>query len=189
MDPGGNVGNIKLPGIKKGFGLEPTFNFNKYAGLSLDVDAHYHDVANVATVMFGPRLKFREEHFQPFIEALVGLHRLSVAGIGTDNRIGAVLGGGIDIPIVPRVGFRLIQADYVWGHHNFFPVVTGTQNLTGGRVRSGILINLGNLGPPPAPLAATCSINPTSIMAGEPVTLTTTATNIPKNHTVTYAYQ
>src|SRR5690348_5356545 len=71
MDPGGNVGNIKLPGIKKGFGLEPTFNFNKYAGLSLDVDAHYHDVANVATVMFGPRLKFREEHFQPFIEALV----------------------------------------------------------------------------------------------------------------------
>src|SRR6185369_7614097 len=79
--------------------------------------------------------------------------------------------------------------DYVWGHHNFTPIVTGTQNLTGARLRSGILINLGNLGPPPAPLAATCSINPASVMAGEPVTMTTTASNIPKNHTVTYAYQ
>ena len=189
LNPGGHVGTVKLPGITKGFGLASTYNFNKYAGFTLDVDAHYSDPANVSTLTLGPRLKFPQEHFQPFIEALVGLHRLSVTGIGTDNRIGAILGGGIDIPIVPRFGFRLIQADYVWGHHNYTPIVTGTQNLTGARLRSGILINLGNLGPPPAPLAVSCSINPSSVMAGEPVTLTTTASNIPKNHTVTYAYQ
>ncbi len=189
LNPGGRVAGIKLPGLNKGFGIASTYNFNKYVGLTADVDAHYGDVANLATFTIGPRLKFREEHFQPFLEAMVGLHRLSVGGIGTDNRIGTVLGGGIDIPITPRVGLRLLQADYVYGHHNFTPIVPGTQNLTGARVRSGILINLGNLGPPPAPLAATCSVNPASVMAGEPVTMTTTASNIPKNHTVTYAYK
>ena len=190
LNPGGNVGGIKLPGLKKGFGIESTYNFNKYAGISVDVDSHYSNIANLATLAVGPRLKFREEHFQPFLQALVGLHRLSVAGIGTDNRIGTVLGGGIDIPLTPRFGLRLIEADYVYGHHNFTPIVPGTENLSGGRVRSGIVINLGGTtGPPPAPLAASCSINPASIMTGEPVTLTTTASNIPKNHTVTYAYQ
>jgi len=55
------------------------------------------------------------------------------------------------------------------------------------RLRTGILINLG-LGEPPLPLAASCSISPASVMAGEPVTLTVTASNIHKNHTVTYSY-
>ena len=190
LNPGGRVGGVKLPGITKGFGIASTFNFNKYAGLTLDTDAHYSDVSNVSTVMIGPRLKFREEHFQPFLEAMVGLHRLSVAGIGTDNRIGTILGGGIDIPLTRRVGLRMIEADYVYGHHNFTPIIPGTQNLTGARIRSGLLINLGGMGgTAPAPLAASCSINPASVMTGEPVTLTTTASNIPKNHTVTYAYQ
>jgi outer membrane protein OmpA-like peptidoglycan-associated protein len=189
MNPGGRVGTLKLPGINKGFGIAPTFNFSKYIGLTADIDAHYSDQVDLSTFTLGPRLKFREEHFQPFLEALAGLHRLSVSGIGTDNRIGLIVGGGIDIPITPRVGLRMIQADYVYGHHNFSPVVTGTQNLSGARLRGGILVNLGPLGPPPAPLAASCSINPSSVMAGEPVTLTTTASNIPKNHTVTYAYQ
>ena len=188
MDPGGRVGAVKLPGMAKGFGVASTYNFNKYAGLTLDADAHYGDIANLSTVTFGPRLKFREEHFEPFIEALVGLHRLSVANIGTDNRIGIILGGGIDIPLTKRFAFRLIQADYVWGHHNFNPVVPGTQNLTGARLRSGIVVNLA-AGPPPPPLAASCSINPASVMAGEPVTLTVNTSNIQKNHTVTYAYQ
>jgi outer membrane protein OmpA-like peptidoglycan-associated protein len=189
LDPGGRVGSFKLPSLAKGFGIASTYNFNKYVGLTGDVDAHYGDTVNLSTITIGPRLKFRQEHFQPFLEAMVGLHRLSVAGIGTDNRIGTVLGGGIDIPLTKRIGFRMLQADYVYGHHNFFPIITGTQNLTGARLRSGLLINLGNMGPPPAPLAASCSINPASVMTGEPVTLTTTASNIPKNHTVTYAYQ
>ncbi len=189
LDPGGSIGPVRLHGINKGFGVASTYNFNKYVGFTLDVDAHYSNLANLSTVTAGPRFKFREERFQPFVEGLVGLHRLSVAGLGTDNRIGVIIGGGIDIPIVPRIAFRLIEADYVWGHHNFSPVIPGTENLAGARVRSGIVVNLGSLGPPPAPLAASCSVNPSSVMAGEPVTMTTTASNIPKNHTVTYAYK
>ena len=190
LNPGGNVGGVRLPGITKGFGVETTINFTKYLGLSVDADAHYSDPVNLSTITFGPRLKWRgdeDNHFNPFIETLVGMHRLSVAGIGTDTRVGAVLGGGIDLALTPRIGLRIIQADYVWGHHNFFPSVSSTENLQGGRIRGGILINLG-LGAPPLPLAAACSVNPTAVMAGEPVTVTVTPSNIQKNHTVTYAY-
>ena len=74
-----------------------------------------------STVMAGPRIKFRQEHFDPFAHALFGLHRLSVAGLGTDNRIGAVLGGGFDIPLTRYFFSALIEADYVWAHHNFRP--------------------------------------------------------------------
>jgi len=187
MHPGGNVGGFELPDMNKGWGVTSTYNFNKYAGFSLDAGANYNDAANASTVMIGPRLKFRQEHFEPFLHALVGLHRLSVTGLGTDNRIGAVLGGGFDIPLNRTFALRLVEADYVWGHHNFFPAIPGTQNLSGVRLRSGILLNLGG-GPPPPPLAAVCSISPSSVMAGEPVTLATTASNIPKNHTVDYKY-
>ncbi len=187
LNAGGHVGTVALRDAKKGFGVASTFNFEKYVGITLDVDAHYSDVYNLSTVTFGPRFKFRAEHFSPFVEGMVGLHRLSVAGIGTHNGVGIVTGGGFDVPLTKRFEFRLIQADYVWGHHSFVPTVPGTQNLSGARLRSGIVINLGGA-PPPPPLAATCSINPTSVMAGEPVTLTTTASNIQKNHTVTYAY-
>jgi outer membrane protein OmpA-like peptidoglycan-associated protein len=153
----------------------------------LDSDNHWSDQGSVATLMAGPRFKFRQEQFQPFLQGLVGLHRLSIDGLGADNRIGAIVGGGFDIPVKERFAIRLFEADYVWAHHNFFPKVPGTQNLTGARLRAGILLNL-LTGPPPAPLAATCAMNPTSVMAGEPVTLTVNATNIPKNHTVTYSY-
>ncbi len=187
INPGGRVGAIKLNSMTKGFGLAPTFNFNKYLGFTVDGDAHWGDQGDLSTVMFGPRLKFRQEQFQPFVHALIGLHRLGVDGIGTNNHFGTVLGGGFDIPLTQRLAFRLIEADYVWGHHNFFPAVSGTQNMGGARLRSGLLVNFG-FGPPPAPLAAACAINPSSVMAGEPVTLTVNATNIPKNHTVTYNF-
>src|SRR5512147_1563248 len=188
MEPGGNVGGVSLPSLKKGFGVTPTFNLNRILGFSLDVEGHFSDNVDITTVMFGPRFKARTEHFEPFAHALVGLHRLSIDGLDSDNGVGAVLGGGFDIPLSKRFTFRLIEADYVWAHHNFRPTIANTINLQGARLRSGIVLNFGG-GPPPAPLAASCSINPTSVMAGEPVTMTTTASNVIKNHTVTYNFQ
>ncbi|MGB9103913.1 MAG: OmpA family protein, partial [Terriglobales bacterium] len=188
MDPGGKVGTVSLPSLKKGFGITPTYNFNKWAGLSVDAEGHYGDLENISTVMFGPRFKLRQEHFEPFAQALFGLHRLSVSGLGTDNRVGIVLGGGFDMPLTRILSLRVIEADYVWAHHNFRPTIINTSNLQGARVRSGIVLNFGG-GAPPPPLAASCSINPTSVMAGEPVTMTATASNVLKNHTVTYDFR
>ena len=187
MNPGGTVGNVSLPTLNKGFGVTSTYNFNKWVGLSIDAEGHYSDLENISTVMFGPRIKFRQEHFEPFAHALFGLHRLSLSGLGSDNRVGAVLGGGFDIPLTRIFSFRLIEADYVWAHHKFRPTIVDTSNLQGARLRSGIVLNFGG-GAPPAPLAASCSINPRSVMAGEPVTLTATTSNVIKNHTVTYGF-
>jgi hypothetical protein len=55
------------------------------------------------------------------------------------------------------------------------------------RLRSGIVFKLGG-GAPAPPLAASCSLQPAEVMAGEPVTLTVAASNIHKNHTVDYRY-
>jgi outer membrane protein OmpA-like peptidoglycan-associated protein len=185
-NPGGSIGPIRLNAINGGGGVASTWNGTKYLGLTVDSDIHRNDSVAISTIQFGPRLKLHQPQFQPFVEALFGLHRLSLAGIGTDNRLGFTLGGGFDIPVTKRFSFRLIEADYVWAHHNFFPLAP-TSNLGGARLRTGLLVNLG-YGPPPPPLAAACSINPTSVMAGEPVTMTVSATNIPKNHTVNYTF-
>jgi outer membrane protein OmpA-like peptidoglycan-associated protein len=188
MNPGGKVANVSLPSLTKGFGVTSTYNLNKWVGLSVDAEGHYGDLENISTVMFGPRIKLRQEHFEPFAQALVGLHRISLAGLGTDNRVGAVFGGGFDIPLTRIFSLRLIEADYVWAHHDFRPTIAATTDLQGARVRSGIVLNFGG-GAPPPPLAASCSMNPSSVMAGEPVTMTTSTSNVLKNHTVTYDFK
>ncbi len=188
MDPGASIGGVGLPSIKPGFGVTSTFNLNRWFGLSIDSGGHYGDNERISTLMFGPRFKLREEHFEPFIHGLVGLHRVSLTGLNTDNSVGAVIGGGIDVPLGRVFGLRLIEGDYVWAHHTFKPVVTNTIDFNGARVRSGIMFNLGG-GAPPPPLNAACTINPSSVMAGEPVTMSTTASNIIKNHTVTYNFK
>ena len=55
------------------------------------------------------------------------------------------------------------------------------------RLSTGLVLKLGG-GPPPAPIAASCSIQPSEVMAGEPLTLTVTTSNVPKNHPVSYGY-
>jgi outer membrane protein OmpA-like peptidoglycan-associated protein len=187
MHPGGSVGPLELKSITPGFGISPTYNFNRWGGLSFDFGAHYGDNVRIATAMLGPRLKYRREHFEPFMHALVGLHRLSIAGLEPNNNVGVILGGGLDIPVTRIFELRLVEGDFVWGHHNFSPTVPGTQNLSGARLRSGIVLNLGG-GKAAPPLATTCTINPHTIMAGEPVTMTTTPSNVPKGHSVTYKF-
>ena len=184
---GGTIGTTQLKSASKGFGVATTYNFSQYLGFTVDSDVHWSDPFNAVTLTFGPQVKFRQEHFQPFLEGQVGLHRLSVTGLGSRNGVGIIAGGGFDIPITSHIGWRLLQADYVWAHQNYRPLVPDSTNLSGARLRTGLLLSFGGA-PPLPPLAATCSANPTSVMAGEPVTVTTTASNIPKNHTVTYAY-
>jgi outer membrane protein OmpA-like peptidoglycan-associated protein len=186
MNPGASQGNQSLPSLKKGFGVTSTYNFNRWLGLSADAEGHYGDLEDISTIMFGPRIKLRQEHFEPFVHALLGLHRLSVSGLGDDNHFGAVFGGGFDIPLTRMFAIRLVEADYVWSQHNF-PALANTLDLSGARVRTGIVLNLGG-GAPPLQMGASCSINPRSVMAGEPVTMTATASNVLKNHTATYNF-
>jgi hypothetical protein len=109
-----------------------------------------------------------------------------------DNRIAFTGGGGIDMPLTQHFGLRLVRADYIASNHHFVPsglqLLPGSKvNVRGARLESGLLFSWGG-GPPPAPLALACSVQPNEVMAGEPVKVTATASNVPKNKTVAYTW-
>jgi outer membrane protein OmpA-like peptidoglycan-associated protein len=184
----GKIGATQLDDIAKGFGVTGTFNVNRYFGLSFDGAGHWSDQSDLGTLMFGPRVMFRNpSRLEPFIEGLFGLHRQDVTGLGTDNGFGLRTGGGLDVILTDAVAWRPIQVDYLYGRHNF-SALTGTSNLHGVEIRSGLVFRFAS-GPPPPPLAASCSAQPTSVLAGEPVTVTVTAANIRPKHTVQYEFR
>ena len=96
----------------------------------------------------------------------------------------------MDLALWRRLSIRLFEADYVWAHHNFSDVVSpnfadlARPDLQGIRLRTGIVLNFGY--PNPAIPAASCSIQPSEVMVGEPVTVTANATNFNPKHTLTY---
>jgi outer membrane protein OmpA-like peptidoglycan-associated protein len=128
-----------------------------------------------------------------FLHALVGLNRLSYdSGAATHNGIGVILGGGMDLNLTKHWGWRLFEADYVWAHHNF-PQFAGPNfpslrrpDLQGVRLRTGIVYSWGGA-EAPAPLAA-CSVQPTEVIVGEPITATVSASNFNPKHTLTYSW-
>lgn len=192
-DPGLRVNGTKLESNPKGFGIGITYNFNKWVGFTLDGAGHLGSDQNQAgTVMVGPRFTWRQEHFQPFMHAMVGLHLLTLdsavpGGAYNDKGVGTKVGGGFDIPLTRRVSFRMFEADYVWAHHNFFPqTTTRSSNPTGAELRSGLVFNFGGA-PPLPPMAMSCAAaQPASVLAGEPVSVSANVTNIPPKKTLTY---
>jgi hypothetical protein len=101
-----------------------------------------------------------------------------------------VLGGGIDIPLTKRLTIRPFEADYVWGRHNYSDIV-GPQDpdlrrvsLDGTRLAGGLVWNFGY--PPTVLPTAACSVQPSEVMVGEPITATATGTNFNPKHTLKY---
>src|SRR5437588_791452 len=181
----------KLPSMPIGYGVTGTYNFSPHWGLSVDVGGNFHDVGAESTISVGPRFIWRSEGVNFFAHTLAGLNRLAPRGVNRSNGLGAVLGGGIDLPIIRALSIRLIEADYVLGRHNFADVV-GPQDpqlrhpvLEGVRLRGGLVFNFGGAAPS-APVAASCSVKPSEVMVGEPVTATVAASNFNPKHTLTY---
>jgi len=189
--------NPKLRSEPRGFGSALTYNFNRWLGLTGDFSAHWggdkarlplSDDENIFNLSLGPKLTYRTEHFSPFVEALAGWHKLVPDGLNSDSRFGFMGGGGIDVDVTKHFALRLIQADYMISNHHFVPTsVAPVTDLRGTRLQSGVVWKLGG-GPPPPPAAVSCSIAPNEVMAGEPVKVTATAANFPKDHAVTYAW-
>ena len=59
-------------------------------------------------------------------------------------------------------------------------------SFEGVRLRTGLVFNWG--GAPPVSPAASCSVQPTEVFVGEPITATVSASNFNPKHTVTYAW-
>ena len=67
----------------------------------------------------GPRFIWRTDGANYFLHSMVSLNRVNVDGLSANNGIGAILGGGMDLPISKKIAFRLFEADYVWARHNY----------------------------------------------------------------------
>ena len=186
---------FKLPGEARGIGGALAYNVDSHwAG---EVDFGYNrDSASASsnwTASAGPRFMWRTDSVNLFLHGLVGYNRLTYdAGFASHDGIGLMVGGGLDIPFTKMFAWRLFQADYVWSHHNFpsladaeFPNLR-RPNLEGVRLRTGVVISWG--GAEPVAPAAACSIQPTEVMVGEPLTATVTASNFNPKHTVAYAW-
>jgi outer membrane protein OmpA-like peptidoglycan-associated protein len=182
----------KMGDIPEGGGAAFTYNFTPHWGLEADFGANSNSNGTETTASIGPRFAWRGEGVMFFAHTLLGYNRLTVPSVATSNGIGAVLGGGMDILAWKHLSFRVFEADWVWANHNFsdevspaFPDLRRPQ-LSGVRLRTGIVLNFGY--PNPAIPAAACSVQPSEVMVGEPVTATATASNFNPKHTVTYSW-
>jgi len=184
-----------LPSMEKGAGAALTYNLDSHWGGELDFG--YNRDTNSAssewTVSAGPRFMWRKEDANLFVHALGSFNRLTYdAGVATHNGIGVILGGGMDIPLHKTWAWRLFEADYVWAKHNFASYAAPNfselrrPSLQGVRLRTGVVISWG--GAPAVAPAASCSVQPTEVLVGEPITATVTASNFNPKHTLTYSW-
>ncbi len=188
-------GSYAFPEMPKGIGGALTFNFNPHWGLETDFgySRNTGQAASEWTASAGPRFMVRTDSFNFFVHAMPGFNRVSYdAGVVTHNGIGAILGGGMDIPISKMFSWRLFEADYVWARHNFSnlagPESPSLRRPTfeGARLRTGIVFNFAGA-EAVAPTAA-CSVQPAEVLVGEPITATVTPSNFNPKHTVTYSW-
>jgi len=207
LHPGGNVPTpggdptaatpFQVPDMPKGGGAAVTYNFDRHWGAEFDWGTNAGGNSNMpdaheTTYSVGPRFMWRTDYTNFFLHGMLSLNRLSVNGLNGSDGIGAILGGGMDLPIRKWLAFRLFEADYVWARHNYaddasaeFPDLR-RPSFEGVRLRTGIVLSWG--GAPPLIPTAACSVQPTEVMVGEPITATVTVTNFNPKHTVTYAW-
>jgi outer membrane protein OmpA-like peptidoglycan-associated protein len=201
LNPGGNVPDgsngmggvlpFKVPSMGKGGGVAFGYNFHPNFALEGDIGLNLKDQFDVSTYSLGPRFTWRGEGINFFAHTLLGNNHLT-SPAGARNGIGAILGGGIDLPITKRVSLRLIEADYQWARQNYASTVPANQpdlrhsSFEGARLRTGVVFNFG--GEPEVPPSATCSVDHAEVMQGEPVTATVQTSNFNPKHPLTYSW-
>jgi outer membrane protein OmpA-like peptidoglycan-associated protein len=179
----------------RGAGASLTYNFNNWFGLSLDTSTHWGsgeaglvkriDDTAFSNLSIGPKITFRRNHFSPFVEVLVGDHRLMPDAFHDVDKLGLMFGGGIDVNLSRHVALRLIRADYVMSNYRYGPPTVPSTDIRGWRLQAGLNFMFGG-GAPPTPPTAACTVQPTEVFAGETVTATASGSNFNPKRTVKY---
>lgn len=185
----------RLESNPRGAGASVTYNFDQWIGLTLDASTHWGsgeiglanriDDTGFSNLSFGPKITFRHERFAPFLEVLVGDHRLMPEAFHHVDKLGVMFGGGLDIKLSRHVALRLIRADYVLSNYRYGNPGVPSTELRGFRLQTGLNFMFGG-GEPPLPPTASCSVQPTEVFAGESVTATASGSNFNPKRTLTY---
>jgi len=182
----------------RGAGLSATYNFNRWFGLTLDGSTHWGsgestlamklDDAAFTNLSFGPKLTFRSTHFSPFLEVLVGDHRLTPDAFHDIDKLGVMAGGGLDVNVSRHIALRLLRADYVMSSYRYGPkATTPSTDLSGVRLQAGIVFMLGGDRIVKA-ATADCTVQPGEVFAGESVTATAKGSNFNPKRAVKYSW-
>ena len=197
--PGGLLPvSSRLEANPRGLGGSVTFNFNHWLGITFDGSDHWGsgevglqkkiDDAGLATFSVGPKITFRSHRFSPFLEGLVGGHRLMPEAFHDVTKLGFMFGGGLDVNLSRHVALRLFRADYVYSNYRYgAPGVTPQTEIRGVRLQVGLNFMFGGEAPAMAP-SASCSVQPTEVFAGESVTATASGSNFGPKRTVKYTW-
>jgi hypothetical protein len=119
-----------------GWNASLTGNFKHVLGITGDFSGVYNSRrgnSSVYTYAVGPVLTARLPVVQPFVHALFGGATGSSAGVNS-NAFAMLLGGGLDVGLRKGIGFRVVQADWL-----FTKFGEQTQDKQG-RVSAGIVI-------------------------------------------------
>lgn len=201
-------GYIPYSSINLGAIGSGAYYFNKYVGGEVVVVAH-PDGNNdgLFTGSAGLIVRAPLENFTLFAHGLAGGAYLGGPNSETPGLTehepytwGPALtaGGGMDYDLPffnNRFSLRLFEADYRYIHADFGPytqiptngVLGGRANLSGVDLSTGIVTHFGHIIPPP-PVTYACTVAPSTIFPGDPVTATGTALNLNPKKTVTYSW-
>ena len=142
------------------------------------------------TYLAGPRLSFRYSRVTPFVQALFGgVHASQVTlsnctgvlctPLPTENAFAMTAGGGIDLRIHRHLAIRIVQAEYLMTR--FADLTTGNRDTQNDiRLSSGLVFGFGG-NAPPAVVEYTCSVSPSVVFPGDPITVTGVALNLNPN--------
>ena len=89
------------------------------------------------------------------------------------DKLGLMLGGGIDVNVSRHIALRLIRADFVMSNYRYGPSGVPSTEIRGLRAQTGVVFKFGG-GEAPLPPTAACNIQPSEVFAGETVTATHT---------------
>jgi outer membrane protein OmpA-like peptidoglycan-associated protein len=196
--PGASLSlSSRLESNPRGAGASVTYNFDQWIGLTLDTSTHWGsgetglanriDDTGFSNLSFGPKITIRHDRFAPFLEVLVGDHRLMPEAFHDVDKLGVMLGGGLDIKLSRHIALRLIRADYVLSNYRYGNPGVQSTEIRGLRLQTGLNFMFGG-GEPPLPPTASCSVQPTEVFAGETVTATASGSNFNPKRTVTYSW-
>ena len=182
----------------RGVGASITYDFNRWLGLTVDSSGQWGsgdtgvaariDQAEFFNISAGPKITFRTHYFSPFLEALGGEHRLASEVFGHSSVAGFMIGGGLDLNLNRHFAVRLFRADFVYSDHQFGPsAVVPATDVRGVRLQAGVVFMFGGEQPGP-PVSASCTVNPSAVMVGEPTTATAAASNFNPKHTLNYTW-
>ena len=143
--------------------------------------------ADFSNLSIGPKFTFRHSHFSPFLEVLAGDQRLYPEAFHHIDKLG--VHGWRWSGCQPVQAFCM-AADQGRLCNVQLPVRSfghdSDHRSHGVRLQTGLVFMFGG-GAPTVPPSAACSVQPSEVFAGEPVTATASGSNFNPKRTVKYA--